>query len=144
MRKLLIAVTVVLLAGIYGSGAALAFSGGDQDCLKCHFLNADQAKEALKALIPDITIINVGPAPLKGLWEIGMESGGKKGILYLDFSKKNLIAGNIFDIKTRTSYTQESLTKISKVDFSQIPLENSVVMGDKDAKYKIVVFDDPD
>lgn len=143
MRKIIVVLAVVLSA-LYAGGSAHAFSNGDQDCLKCHTLGVEQAKEVLKSLIPDITVMSVEPGPLKGIWEIAMESGGKKGVLYLDFSKKNLIAGNIFDIKSRTSYTQDSLAKINRIDFSQIPLENSVVMGDKEAKYKIVVFDDPD
>jgi protein-disulfide isomerase len=30
------------------------------------------------------------------------------------------------------------------VDVSKIPLDDAVVMGEKNAKYKIVVFSDPD
>ena len=73
-----------------------------------------------------------------------MEAGGKKGIFYIDFSGKHLVAGNIFVIATKANVTQEHFQEINKVDLSQVPLENSLVMGDQDAKYKIIVFDDPD
>jgi len=143
MRNYMIAFVLVCLA-LGGSNTALAFDKCDQDCQKCHTLDKDQAQVALKDLIPDVKIIDVRQGPIKGLWEIGMESGGKKGVLYLDYGNKKLVAGNIFDIKTKTNFTQESFQRINKVDYSSIPLENSIVMGDKDAKNKVIVFDDPD
>ena len=68
----------------------------------------------------------------------------RKNIVYLDYSKKKIIIGNVIELQTKTNLTRESLDRINKVDLSQVPLENSLVMGDKDAKYKIVVFDDPE
>ncbi len=125
-------------------GTASAFDKCDQNCEKCHTLSTDQAKELFKELGPDINVLGVQAGPVKGFWEVDIEAGGRKNVVYVDYSKKTVIAGNIIDIKTKTSYTQESLQKISKVDVSSIPLTNSVVMGDKDAKYKIIVFDDPE
>jgi thiol:disulfide interchange protein DsbC len=143
MRKISILFVFIFIA-FAGNSRAFAFDKCDQDCQKCHTLDKDQAAETLKKLIPDVKILEVQQGPIKGLWEVGMESGGKKGILYVDYSKKKIIAGNIFEIETKKNFTQESFQKINKVDFSSIPLENSIVMGNKDAKYKIVVFDDPD
>ncbi len=147
MRK----ITLLFILGVFlvlsVNGTANAFPEGGKDCTKCHTLNAEQAKEVLKELIPDVTILGVQNGPINGLWEVGMESAGKKSILYIDYSKKNIIAGNIFGIKTKTNYTQIAFEKINppvKIDYSAIPLENSLVMGDKNAKYKIIVFDDPD
>jgi thiol:disulfide interchange protein DsbC len=127
-----------------GRGHAAAFDKCDQACDKCHTLSLDQAKEVFKQLGPNIDVLGVHAGPIKGLWEVDIESGGRKNVVYVDFSKKKVIAGNIVDIKTKRSYTQESLQQISKVDFASIPLGNSVVMGDKNAKYKIIVFDDPE
>jgi thiol:disulfide interchange protein DsbC len=144
MKKLLLSALTIGLAITAGSGDAHAFAKGDQDCTKCHTLNAEQAKEVLKEIIPDVKILDIQNGPINGLWEVSMESGAKKGVLYLDYSKKNLVAGNIFGIKTRTNYTQQTFDKINKIDYSSIPLENSLIMGAKDAKHKLVVFDDPD
>ena len=153
MRKItLLIIPLLFIAFVVfsGNGTAYAFPKEGQDCTKCHTLNAEQAKEVLKELIPDVKILDVKNGPIKGLWEVSMESGAKKGILYVDYSKKKIIAGNIVDIKTKTNYTQIAFEKINpppppvKIDYSAIPLENSLVMGDKNAKYKIIVFDDPD
>ncbi len=145
MRRCIFILAVLALAIFSRYENAFAFSkGADQDCIKCHSLGNDQARDLLKELIPDIKIIAIKESPLKGLWEIDMESGGKKGLFYVDYSKKKIFSGNIIDIKTRANYTKESFDQLNKVDFSQIPLDNALVMGSKDAKYKVVVFDDPE
>jgi len=111
-------------------------------------LNADEAKTILSELIPDVKIIHVKQAPVAGLWEIGVDAGGKKMIIYLDHAKKHIISpatgGNIVALKTRENLTQESFQKINKVDISKIPLKDAIVLGDKTAKNKIIVFSDPD
>lgn len=150
MRKIILLIFMFSCLIFSEYEMAYAFAPGDQDCSKCHTLNAEQAKEVLKELIPDVKILSVQNGPINGLWEVSMESAAKKGILYIDYSKKNIIAGNIVGIKTKTNYTQIAYEKINpppppvKIDYSAIPLENSLVMGDKNAKYKIIVFDDPD
>jgi len=144
MKKLLISALTIGLAVFAGYQNASAYAKGEQDCTKCHTLNADQARDVLKEIIPDIKILEVKDSPISGFWEVAMESGSKKGIMYIDYSKKNLVAGNIFGIKTKTNYTQVSFEKINKVDVSQIPLDNALVMGDKNAKHKVIVFSDPD
>lgn len=147
MRKSILFLTLCVLAAAF-PGSAFPFAKGDQDCSKCHTLSAEQAHTLLKDLIPNVKILHVQPAPITGLWEIGIDTGGRKAIIYLDYAKKNIISpatrGEVIDIKTKTSLTQESFQKINKVDISQIPLSNALVMGDKTAKHKIVVFDDPD
>jgi thiol:disulfide interchange protein DsbC len=65
-------------------------------------------------------------------------------IVYLDYSFKYMIAGNMYGIQTRSNLTQESSAKINKVDLSLIPYENALVMGSKGAKKRVIVFDDPD
>ena len=82
--------------------------------------------------------------PVKGLWEVDIDAAGKKGPLYVDFSKKYLISGAVVSIKDKKNLTQERLTELNKVDVSKIPLDDALVMGDKDAKHRVIVFDDPD
>ena len=129
-------------------GEAFSFAKSDQDCSTCHTLSADQAKTILQDLIPNVKVILVQPAPITGLWEIGIDMGGRKAIVYLDYAKKNIISpatrGEVLNIKSRTSLTQESFQKISKVDPSQISLKNALLFGDANAKHKVIVFDDPD
>ena len=107
-------------------------------------LTKEDATNLLKEIIPDVKIIEIRPAQVKGLWEIAVEAKGQKGIVYVDFSKKHLILGSIIDLKTKTNLTQERSIELNKIDVSQIPLGDALVMGDKDAKYRVIVFDDPD
>ncbi len=144
MKKLLITALTIGLAVFAGYQDASAYSKGEQDCTKCHTLNADQAKDVLKEIIPDVKVLDVQNGPVNGLWEVSMESGSKKGILYLDYSKKNLFAGRIIGIKSKTDFTNIAMEKINKVDVSSIPLDNALVMGDRNAKNKVIVFSDPD
>lgn len=106
--------------------------------------SSEKVRQTLAVLVPDIKILMVKESPVKGLWEIGFESGGKKGILYLDNSYNFIIAGNLVHIKTKTNLTQASFAQINKVDLSLIPYEKALVMGDKKAKHRIAVFDDVD
>jgi thiol:disulfide interchange protein DsbC len=98
----------------------------------------------VKEGIPDVKILEVTPAPAKGLWEIAIESRGQKGIAYVDFSKKYIVSGSIFDITTKTNLTGERLYNLSKIDLSQIPLDNALLMGDKNASKKVIIFTDPE
>ncbi len=107
-------------------------------------LSKEDALAALKELAPDIKILEVRPGPVAGLWEVDVESGGKKGILYLDSSKKYMVQGAIVDLKSKSNLTQERFNEINKVDVSQIPLDDAIVMGDKNAKHRVIVFDDPE
>ncbi|NJD57764.1 MAG: hypothetical protein FIA94_15360 [Nitrospirae bacterium] len=147
MRKLLLFLMFIAVAVTFPEGA-FPFEKAGQDCAKCHTLSAEQAKAILNNLIPNVKIINVQHAPITGMWEIGIDMSGKKAIVYLDYAKKHIISpatrGEIVDIGTRASLTQESFQKINKVDASQIPLTNALVMGEKAAKHKVIVFDDPD
>jgi len=54
------------------------------------------------------------------------------------------VSGAVFNLKTKTNLTGDRLYSLNRVDISQIPLGDALVMGDKNAQYKVVVFDDPD
>jgi thiol:disulfide interchange protein DsbC len=144
MRKYFIVLSFLSLLLVLTTSSSYAFEKDLQNCSKCHTLNAKQAKLILNVIFPDIKVLNVEKGPMKGLWEIGISTRGKKMIVYLDYSFNYLIAGNIFAIKSKTNLTEESSAKINKVDLSLIPYENALVMGDKKAKKRVVVFDDPD
>ncbi len=127
------------------TGLSFGFGGCEQNCSNCHSLDKKEAQQLLEQLIPNIKIIDVQMAPARGLWEVALETkDNKKGIAYIDFAKENVIVGEILKIKTRTNLTRERFMEINRIDFSQIPLDNALVMGNKDAERKIVVFDDPD
>jgi thiol:disulfide interchange protein DsbC len=143
MLKSLI-ISFLILFFLFPIGSAYSFETKGQDCAKCHTLGNDEAKELLKSILPNIKVLDIKTSPMTAIWEVSLESGGKKGLIYIDFSKKYLILGSMVSIKEKKNLTQERLTELSKIDVSQIPLEDALVMGDQKAKIRIIVFDDPD
>lgn len=106
-------------------------------------MTKEEAREVLKVIAPDVTVISIERAPVEGLWEVVISTGGRKGIAYIDFARKNIVLGSILDAATKTNLTKEKFDEINKIDVSLIPLEDSVVMGNPEAERKVVVFDDP-
>jgi thiol:disulfide interchange protein DsbC len=107
-------------------------------------LSIDEASTLLKNLDPDIKVIGVKTSPVEDLWEVDIEAHGRKSLVYIDSSKKYLISGSIISIQEKKNLTQERISEINKVDVSKIPLDNAIMMGDKEAKNRIIVFTDPD
>ncbi|MFZ5907840.1 MAG: DsbC family protein [Nitrospirota bacterium] len=107
-------------------------------------LSKDEAQTLLRELSPNITVLEIGPSVVEGLWEVAVESNSKKAIVYIDSSKKYLVQGAIIDIKAKANVTQDRYSQLNKVDLSLIPLDDAVIMGDKDAPNRVIVFTDPD
>jgi len=137
---LLFFVVVMWSAAADSSG----FSTKGQDCSKCHTLKKDEAAALLKGFDQNIKVLGVGVGSVKYLFEISVESNGKKGIVYIDFPKKHLFTGSLYQIQGKRNLSQESLSEINKVNVSQIPLGDAIVLGEKNAKYRVIVFDDPE
>lgn len=154
MKKLFLkASLIVSLAGIVFAPQASGSSPANHDCAQCHKLTTEDAVKVLKneAGIPISKVIEVRDGPVQGVWEIAFEAESKKGkdnpekgIGYLDYSKKKIIFGNVFDIISKKNLTSERMYEITKIDISRIPLDKALVMGDKNARYKVIVFTDPD
>ncbi|MGD0918854.1 MAG: disulfide isomerase DsbC N-terminal domain-containing protein [Thermodesulfobacteriota bacterium] len=125
-------------------GFSYSFETKGQDCAKCHTLGNDEARDLLKGIFPDVKIVDIRVSPAKAFWEIFSEAGGKKGLIYVDFSKKYLILGSMISIKERKNLSQERFAELNKIDVSQIPLDDALVMGDQKAKIRIIAFSDPD
>jgi len=137
----------VILYAASAMGSAYAFSTGgcDGDCRKCHSLTYQEAYGILtKTNAAKAKILSIQLSPVKSLWEVSIDDSGRRGIVYVDFSKKYIVAGSIIEVGNGTDKTRESYEKIRKVDFSKIPLENALILGNRHATKKVVVFTDPD
>jgi len=145
-RALIFGVLALLLLPI----KVWAFGGCEEDCLKCHSLSAEEAQKILGKLgAPEAKALDVKVSPVKGLWEVVIDDKGQRGIMYVGFSKRHVVAGPVFDVDAGLNKTQESFDQLSQkyaryVDTAKIPLEPALVMGQKDAPHKVVVFTDPD
>lgn len=133
----------------YYTATTEGMSGCDTNCVACHTLTEEEATDILKQLGPAITVTKVQGAPSKGLWEVTIKAADKEGhqkdgVVYIDYSKGNVILGNILKLKTRENMTEKRMGEIKKFDYKSIPLKNAILLGNKKAKYKIIVFTDPD
>ena len=128
-------VTVDPAPAMTGDGCA---SGS---CTDCHTLSREEAVTLLGGKVDNV--LSVEMSPVRGLWEVAVEKDGKRWPLYIDFSKDYVVAGQIVQVSTRKNLTGSRMISLNRVDVSQIPLEGSIVVGKKDAKHRIVVFDDP-
>jgi len=117
------------------------FTAGESDnvCAECHKLDKKDAEAIIKKLVPTGTVTETKLSPVKGLWQVDVDAGeGKRGTLYLDFSKKYLMAQII---------PVEAIGKqppARKVDASKIPLDDAIVLGTATAAKRVIVFTDPD
>jgi len=74
--------------------------GKEANCGQCHTMTLEEAGNILHQLDPAMIVSNVMESPINGLWEILFENNGKKGVLYIPYSKKHIIAGMVVEIAT--------------------------------------------
>ncbi|MDO8747022.1 MAG: disulfide isomerase DsbC N-terminal domain-containing protein [Thermodesulfovibrionales bacterium] len=144
MRKYIFFISIFVVASMLNVPLSYGSSDADHDCTKCHKLTSNEAQNILQGGIPASKVLEVNSGPVKGVWEIVFEARGQKGIVYVDLSKELLISGDIFDLKAKRNLTGERLSNLNRIDISQIPLDGALVMGDKNAPNKVIVFTDPD
>jgi thiol:disulfide interchange protein DsbC len=136
---------LVLLSGIVSASV-----GCGTDCMKCHSITKDEVKGILAKLKnTDAKILNIQLSPVNSLWEVTIENNQKqKGLFYVDFSKKYVLGGQvqIIEVGAGIDKTKEKMMELNKrkISTSNIPLANALVLGDKNADKKIIVFTDPE
>ncbi len=111
---------------------------------KCGTLTKEEATAIVKHLDPNLSAIDVRTSPAEGMWEVTVNTGAKKVLAYIDCSKRYIILGELLDTKEKKNLTRERMTEINKVGVSSIPLDDALVMGDKSAPHRLIVFDDPE
>ena len=91
---------------------AFSPTGCEGDCAKCHTINNQDVKGILQDLkITQAEVLGIQMSPIKGLWEITINDRGKRGVLYVDFSKSYILPGPIIEVKTGANKTMEKLGK---------------------------------
>lgn len=133
-----------MLVLVWTASAAFAMDGcGAGPCASCHSLSLKEANE----LLHDVgEVKKVEPAPVKGLWRLELARDGRQGVVFMDFGKKNLIAGTVFPLapKNEVGKPMGADSKVARVDVASIPVDNSIVMGNPSGKKRLFVFTDPD
>ena len=88
---------------------------------------------------PGVKIDSVKETPYAGLYEV--RAAGD--ILYTDKKGEYLFIGHIYNAKTTQDLTKERIDEISKIKFSDLPLELALKQVKGDGKRVIAVFEDP-
>ena len=143
LKKLLIALTVSAI--VTAPAFVMAKEGHSGDCASCHTLSDKDASELLNKI--GGTVKSIKPAPVKGFFELLMEKDGKQGIIYLDYAKKNLMQGMIFNLQTLQPVSAHELPKpkqVTTIAPQSIPVDKAFVIGNPKGSKKLYVFTDPD
>jgi thiol:disulfide interchange protein DsbC len=115
---------------------------GEGNCADCHSIEIQETKEILKDLVMNVHAVDFSEVP--GLFIIDATgNNGRRGLLYMDFSKSYIIAGNFMSIADKTNVSQREITRMRRVDLTTIPLTDSLVIGNPGAPKKLIVFTDP-
>lgn len=137
------ALVLMLLIATAGTSLAMPKEGCGGDCGSCHSLSVKEASTLLKGMGGEVK--QVKPSPVRGLWEVTFSQAGKKAVAYVDYSKKFIIPGAIYNIASRKPVAGAAQPpKVEKVNPAAIPLGNSVVMGNPQGSKRLFLFTDPD
>jgi thiol:disulfide interchange protein DsbC len=137
---------LIVLGVLFSASTLHAFQKdgcGSGNCLDCHSLNREEVAILLKGKVDDV--LNVKLSEVPGLWALETVIQGKTIPLYLDFSKKYIISGNVIRLQDGLNVTpQPPQPTVSIADVAAIPIKDAVILGDPKAPKKIIVFDDPE
>ncbi len=140
--------TVQSVAGIFAVLFMIistpACQGGDSKqnvAKKCPELEMTKVDAIVKKVVPGGNTVDIKESPVKGVFEIGVESKGQRGSIFLDCSGKYLM--QLISLDAYLAQLQARQTP-QQVDVSKIPLVDSITVGAKNAAKKVIVFTDPD
>ena len=70
-------------------------------------VGTSEVQKALSGILGNAKVVSVSKAPISGLYEVVIESGGRKVPIYVDCNLKYLVNGEIIDINKKVSLTRE-------------------------------------
>jgi len=105
-------------------------------------LSNKEATDVLKDWVKtEFKILEIREAPLEGFWEVVIEMGQERMIIYIHKNLRFIIHGQILDRQNKRNFTLDRLKDFRRVDTTTLPLENAISMGE--GRRKLYVFTDP-
>ena len=141
-RNCMIVAAAFLFLVLSSSSHAFMKGGGDGECAKCHSLTRDEASILLEGAVDNV--LKAEQSAVGGLWAVDIEKGDKRWPVYIDFSKQFLLSGQVIRLSSKENVTETRIMRLNAVDVSGISLKNAVVIGDPEAKRRIIEFSHPD
>lgn len=101
----------------------------------------EQLKEQIKKEIPGVDNIDaINSTPINGVSEVVV---GRK-IFYVTNDGKYFIFGNIIDVASKQSLTEQRTQELNKIDWNKLPLDLAIKEVNGNGSRKIAVFSDPE
>lgn len=88
-----------------------------------------------------VKVQSVRTTPIPGLYEV-VVSGNQ--VVYVDGKADYMLVGDLIDVNSRQSLTEERSAELNKIDFSTLPLNQAIKEVRGNGKLKVAVFSDPD
>lgn len=106
---------------------------------------ADEAKirPAIEAKLGGAKIDGVLPTPIPGIFEVRFQSRDGPQIIYTDAQGAYIFTGNLIDSKNDRNLTEERMTKLTAIEWSQLPLELAIKVQRGNGKRAVAMFTDP-
>lgn len=134
-------ISAVLFMFIFTPACQTADKDDKNVAKKCPELAITKVDAIVKKVVPNGNTVDIKESPVKGVFEVGVESKGQRGSIFLDCSGKYLVQLMPLDAYLAQIQAQQAP---QKVDVSKIPLGDSITVGAKKAAKKVIVFTDPD
>ncbi|WP_457643351.1 DsbC family protein [Persephonella sp.] len=126
MKKLIFTVVALLMAGFTVSA--------QEKCLSPKEVSVDKVKSAVGPAIGGAKIIKVSPSPIKGLYEVVIETRGRVIPIYVDCTLRYLISGEIIDIKEKRSLTRERVRELAEEQAKEKIAQLEKILGKEKAE----------
>lgn len=139
MRLLLMSISLLLFASHVHAMSPDGCGAGT--CNECHSLTKAEAGKILGDMVDQVNHVEFAEVP--GMWVVEIEKDARKLPVYIDFSKRYLLSGNVIRLQDKENVTQSKAAKMNKIDISKIPLADALVLGNPLAKTQVIVFTDP-
>lgn len=97
-------------------------------------------KTNLQKNLPDLTIDQVVATPFAGVYEV--DSGRK--VFYVDGTGNYALIGNLLDLKTKDSLTEQRTNDLNVIDWKKLPTSIAIQKIVGNGANKIAIFTDPD
>jgi thiol:disulfide interchange protein DsbC len=114
---------------------------GEKRCTDCHSLTKEEAGFLLGSGAD--RVLKVDQAEMPGIWAVEVEKAGRKYPVYINYSKSHLLRGEVLRLKDGENLTKLRMASLNRVDVSRIPLADALIIGDPQAKKRVIVFTDP-
>lgn len=112
--------------------------------LTANSVAAETAEQKIRTILaerlPQLSVDNVAKSPLPGLYEVTF--GAR--VIYVDASGRYLMSGDMLDLHTGTSVTEERTRGLKAARLSSMDEKDMIIYGNKDARHTVTIFTDID